>query len=146
MLKASAETHFRYRPVFSWSWLQVTLITEPTHLCLVAVLSWPTRAFWTSALVLQPWLWPFLWLAMSQPLLLCVSGSRLLPCLSPACQVNPALRPGPLFFVSQDLLQAVVEFRQARQLFGLEAEFMPRKKSVHRDLSHRGEREQANLC
>lgn len=46
----------------------------------------------------------------------------------------------PLFFVFQDLLLTVVEFRQPRQLFAHDVEFMPRKKTVHRDLSHRGKK------
>lgn len=46
----------------------------------------------------------------------------------------------PLFFVFQDLLLTVVEFRQPRQHFAQDAEFMPRKKTVQRDLSHRGKK------
>lgn len=39
-----------------------------------------------------------------------------------------------------DLLPPKGEFRQAKGQFGLEAELWPRKKTVHRDLSHRGKR------
>ena len=42
--------------------------------------------------------------------------------------------------MSWDLLPPIVEFRQAKGQFGLEAELWPRKKTVHRDLSHRGKR------
>lgn len=40
----------------------------------------------------------------------------------------------------QDLLLTVVEFRQPRQLFAQDAEFMPRKETVRRNLSHRGKK------